>query len=300
MILAGLVFGLGSAMFGGLSNICVGLAGRRVASVTMLAGAQVATFAALVAIALVSYTAIPMDSSSLLTAAAVGFVSTVGYLSFFVALRLGPIAVAGPIVAAYGGIVVLIAVLVFGEAVRPGQVVGVVLAFVGVILAGVVVDAGWRGVRLFGPGIMFAVVASVGFAINVTGLSTLIGVVGWLPALVLWRFWLTTFSCALFVILRARRRWAGRKHVAAESAQERVPRRELGLIVAAGLTDAAAILCLSVGLNLSYVWLVGLISSFGPLSTSLSGLVVFGERLKPAQVLGLCFVGVSLVFLSRS
>jgi len=299
MLFTGLLFGLGSAVFGGLSNICVALVGRQISSVVMLAGAQVTTLVALGSVALLSGTVIPQDADSLILAAAVGLVSACGYLAFFVALRLGPIAIVGPIVAAYGGIAVLIGVLVFGEPLRVGQAAGVVLAFLGVVLAGVVLDSGWRGVRLFGPGIVFAIVASVGFAVNVGGLATLIRVDGWLQAVVLWRISLTAFATALLVVVLARSWWKGRnRDSAGEIARSGLPRRDLRLIVACGLTDAAAVLFLSLGLHLSYIWLVGLVSSFGPLSTALSGVVLFGERLKPAQVLGLGLVGLSLIFLS--
>src|SRR3954468_12984947 len=67
----------------------------------------------------------------------------------------------------------------------PGQAVGVISALVGVALTGLVLDEGWRRVRFFGPGIVFALVASVGFAINVTGLSTLVSNEGWLQGLIL-------------------------------------------------------------------------------------------------------------------
>jgi drug/metabolite transporter (DMT)-like permease len=173
--------------------------------------------------------------------------------------------------------------------------VGVVLALSGVILAGVVLDSGWRGVRLIGPGVGFAVVASFGFAINVTGLSRLISLNGSLEALVLWRFWLTTFSCALWIVM-ATYRWATRKPATTNG--DKATPRDYGFVVGAGVTDAAAILSLTLGLSVSYVWLVGLLSSFGPLSTALSGVVLFRERLKPVQIAGLALVGVSLVFLA--
>lgn len=264
----------------------------------MLAGAQVTTLGVLLAIAFISGTSLPNDGTGFANAAVIGIVSTTGYLAFFVALRLGPVAVVGPIVGAYGGIAVLIAIFVLGEAVRPGQAVGVISALVGIALTGLVLDEGWRRVRFFGPGIAFALVASVGFAINVTGLSTLVSKEGWLQGLILWRFWLTAFSLLLFLVAALYRALRGRRSAIAVSGAQRISNRDLAVIAAAGLTDAGAVLSLSLGLNFSYVWLVGLISSFGPLSTALSGVVIFGERLRRAQIVGLAFVAVSFVFLS--
>ena len=54
-------------------------------------------------------------------------------------------------VAAYGGLTVVLAVLFRGESLTPLQALGATVATVGVILTGVAFDGGLRGIRFAGP-----------------------------------------------------------------------------------------------------------------------------------------------------
>ena len=100
-----------------------------------------------------------------------GLVAAGAYLSFFTGLRIGPLSVVSPVVAAYGGLTVVLAVLVRGETLTPLQALGAALATVGVILTGLVSDGGWRRTRVAGAGVGFAIVALVCFAVLTIGLA---------------------------------------------------------------------------------------------------------------------------------
>jgi drug/metabolite transporter (DMT)-like permease len=82
--------------------------------------------------------------------------------------------VVSPVVGAYGGAAVVLAVLLFGEVVSPTQVVAVIAAVAGVVLASVAFDREAMRARVRGPGPALAIVASIGFAVNVMGLTFLI------------------------------------------------------------------------------------------------------------------------------
>ena len=69
-----------------------------------------------------------------------GVVAAGAYLSFFTALRIGPLSVVSPVVAAYGGLTVVLAVLVRGETLTALQAIGAALATIGVILTGLVFE----------------------------------------------------------------------------------------------------------------------------------------------------------------
>ena len=70
-----------------------------------------------------------------------------------------------PVIVAYGGTTVVLAVLLRGETLLPAQVVGAVLATAGVVLAAIVFDGGsMRGARLVGPGVAVAIVTMLLFA----------------------------------------------------------------------------------------------------------------------------------------
>lgn len=287
-MLLGLLLGLLSATGGGLSNLAVAVAARRIGSIPTLAGTQLSGLILFAAAAVVLGTTLEEVAALAVPAFAVAVVSSLTYLSFFVGLRLGPLSVVGPTVSAYGGLVVVIAVVVLGEPLRPLQATGVVLAWVGIMLAGVRRSADWSSIRLIGPGVGFAMLATVGFALNVLGLRALVAMGGWLPALLAWRAWTALITIVLLLgALMIRRS----PPIAASS------RRSLHFVVAAGLADAAATIALSIGLEVSYAWLVGLVSSWGPLSGVLAGVAVFGERLTRVQAGGLTLVAASLLFL---
>ncbi len=180
---AGLLLGLGAAVCWGLTDIAGALAGRRVGSLLALAFAQVLSVVVLVVVILAAPGAVRWDTAALPTAVAVGVGSAVAYLAFFTALRIGPITVVSPVVAAYGGLVVVLAVVLRGESLTLIQAVGAAVATLGVVLTGLSFDGGVRRTRLVGPGVPFAIVALVFFAFVTVGLAGPIEQTGWLAAI---------------------------------------------------------------------------------------------------------------------
>src|SRR6185436_14595956 len=124
---------------------------------------------------------------AIVVSAAVGIVGAAAYLAYFTGLRVGPIAVVSGMVAAYGGLTVVLAVIVRGESLTPLQALGAVVATVGVVMTGVAFDTGWRKTHLAGPGVVFAVVALVLFSVMTVGLAEAIETSAWLPVIALSR-----------------------------------------------------------------------------------------------------------------
>jgi drug/metabolite transporter (DMT)-like permease len=95
-----------------------------------------------------------------------GLLAAVAYLAYFTALRIGPLSIVSPVIVAYGGATVVLAVAFGGETLTGQQAAGAVLATAGVVLAGVTFEArSLRGVRIVGPGVVAAVVTLIGFAV---------------------------------------------------------------------------------------------------------------------------------------
>jgi DME family drug/metabolite transporter len=222
----------------------------------------------------------------------VGLAGTGAYLSFFTALRIGPLAVVSPITAAYGGLTVVLAVVLTGERLTVLQAVGAVVATGGVVLAGLVFDGGIRHVRVVGRGVGLAIVALVLFAVMTIGAAGPIRAVGWLPVIFVGRLTSAIVSVSLLVIaLRLRPTWMS---PLMEAPAERT-RAALAVAGLAGLLDAVGLVSFSIGLEVSETWLVGLASSFGPAVAVLVAIAVLGERLRPTQWLGLAGIGLGLV-----
>ena len=110
-----------------------------------------------------------------------GVVAAGAYLSFFTALRIGPLAVVSPVVAAYGGLTVVGSVLIRGESLTSLQALGAALATAGVVLTGVVFDGGLARNADRRPGVVFSLIAMLLFTVLTVGLATPIRADGWLP-----------------------------------------------------------------------------------------------------------------------
>ncbi|HEY8800510.1 MAG TPA: DMT family transporter, partial [Candidatus Limnocylindrales bacterium] len=130
----GLLTGLGAALAWGTMDIGSALAGRRVGSLAVTAGGQVVSGVILFGLLIASGSSLPSDPRAIVLSAFVGIVGAGAYLAYFTGLRVGPIAVVSGMVAAYGGLTVLLAVIVRSESLTPLQAVGAAVATVGVVM----------------------------------------------------------------------------------------------------------------------------------------------------------------------
>jgi drug/metabolite transporter (DMT)-like permease len=289
----GILLGLTAAFAWGLTDTAATFASRRVGSLRATAGTQLTSVAVLGALLLATGASLPGDPAVTLTAIACGAIAAVAYLAFFTALRHGPITVVSPVVSTYGGLTVVLSVLLLGEALAPLQALGVVVATTGVVLASVSFTGGLRGARPVGPGVAYAVVALVAFAALTVVMSGPIRAAGWLPVLLLAR---TANAGTVWLILGVSRRVRPADPASAEG--RAVDRRALGLVLAAGLLDIGGFIAFAVGLEISQTWLIGITSSFGPVIAVAAGVLLLGERPRPIQWLGLGLVGVSIFLIA--
>jgi drug/metabolite transporter (DMT)-like permease len=287
----GLALGLGAALMWGLTDVSATFAGRRVGSLRVLAVSQTLGFTMLLVAALALGAQMPSDPRIVVTALVVGTAGACAYLSFFTALRIGPLSVVSPITAAYGGLTVVLAVLFRGESLSLAQVVAVAIATVGVVLAGLVFDGGVRGVSVVGRGVAFAFVALVLFAVMTVGLAGPIGEAGWLPVLLISRLANVGVSVMLLALALSRE---GDWFAPLLEAPEASSRRAFAIAALAGTLDVAGLVLFGIGLERAETWLVGLASSFGPAVAVLVAVTFLGERLRPSQWAGLVAIAVGL------
>src|SRR6266545_5168203 len=125
---SGLLLGLGAALMWGLTDVAAALAGRRYGSLRVVVSTQVVGVSVGVAILLASLARgapVPqLNGGSVALALACGLFGCIAYVGFFTALKIGPISVVSPTVSAYGGLTVVLAVLVRGETLTPLQALG--------------------------------------------------------------------------------------------------------------------------------------------------------------------------------
>ena len=289
----GLLTGLGAALAWGTMDILSALTGRRIGSLRVTAGIAVVGSVLLGIGAAVTGTGLPVDMTTLALCALLGVIGAGAYLAYFTGLQIGPIAVVSGMVAAYGGLTVVLAVIIRGETLTLIQAAGAAIATVGVILTGVAFDGGWRATRLAGPGVIFAVVALVLFSLMAITTDIALETAGWLQVLLVSRLVTSVISVAAVVVLAivARRRdpsLTGELEIWRR-------RRVIPILIFAGALDVLGLMSFAIGLETAPTWMVGLASSFGPAVTIIVAVVFLGERLKPIQWLGLVGIAVGMI-----
>jgi drug/metabolite transporter (DMT)-like permease len=292
----GLLTGLGAALSWGTLDLFSALASRRIGSLSVTTGMQLVGAALIWALALATGVSLPSDPAVLIGGSLVGLAGAGAYLSYFTGLRIGPISVVSGMVAAYGGLTVVLAVLFRGESLTPLQALGATTATVGVILTGVAFGGGLRGIRFAGPGVAFAVVALVLFAVMTIGSDIVLERAGWVQVLLVSRSANAITSVLVLVIAMTALRGPAAPLLQGERADGgRADKRVIGAVVLAGLLDIVGLMSFAYGLEVAETWLVGLASSFGPAVTIVVAVAFLGERLKPIQWLGLAGVLVGMI-----
>jgi drug/metabolite transporter (DMT)-like permease len=305
---SGLLYGLGAALAWGLTDVTAALGGRRYGSLRVVVVTQtlgVATLVAIQVVALLAGAPAPdLDLWSVAVAGLCGLFACVAYLAFFTALRIGPITVVSPTVSAYGGLTVVLAVVLRGESMTALQAVGALVATLGVTFVGLTFAEGIRSIRVVGPGVLFGIVALVGFATLTVTMADPIRTIGWLPALIISRGTNAALGAALLSVALGQP-WGWAEPFLAVRARPS-PRGRLRspatAVILAGLLDVAGLVSYGIGLETSAVWLVGLASSFGPVAAVIVAVLFLGERPRPIQWLGIVAIaaGIILIGLDRS
>ena len=295
----GLLTGLGAALSWGTMDIATALSSRLIGSLRVTAGVQLVCAVFLVLAGIVAGTTIPSDPSTLVMATVLGLIGAGAYFAYFTGLRIGPISVVSGMVAAYGGLTVVLSVVLRGESLTPLQALGATVATVGVILTGVAFGGGLRATRFAGPGVIFAVVALVLFALMAITMDVALDSAEWIQVLLVSRLVIALVSIIAIVALAI----AGRRTATSAAAPaspglvtRALPRRRIAvMLVVAGALDATGLISFAIGLSSAPTWLVGLASSFGPAVTILFAVAFLGERLKPIQWLGLFGVALGMI-----
>ena len=291
----GLELGLIAALCWGLTDVSAAVAGRRLGSLRVAAIVQVTSLIVIVVICLIRGSWLPARLDDILVSAVTGIVAAGAYLSFFTALRIGPLSVVSPVVAAYGGLTVLLAVVLRGETLTLLQAIGAGLATIGVILTGLVSAGGWRSTKVAGKGVGFAIVALICFAVLTIGLAGPIRSAGWLPVLLVARIANAATVLVVLVVVYTFRPRAAAPLLSGST--DRVPGLLIVAVLAAivgGALDIGGFVSFAIGLEIAPAWIVGLASSFGPVVSVIVAIALWHEKLQPSQWLGLAAIGAGL------
>jgi drug/metabolite transporter (DMT)-like permease len=294
----GLLTGLAAAVCWGTLDLFSALASRRIGSLRVTTGMQIVGAVLVWVTAIATGTQISMDPFVLIGGSLVGLAGAGAYLSYFTGLRIGPIAVVSGVVAAYGGLTVVLAVLLRGETLTGLQAVGAVIATIGVVMTGLAFDQGWRNTRFASPGVAFAVVALVLFATMTIISDVVIDRAPWLEVLVISRTANASLSIVVLVLALSVFRRLAAPIIEGEDGDGgtgRADARVVSFVILAGTLDVLGLAAFAYGLEHAETWLVGLASSFGPAVTIIVAVALLGERLRPTQWIGLGGILVGMI-----
>lgn len=261
---------LSSVLWGG-ADFLGGTISRRRAAALVVGTSQLAGLAAITLVALFSG-AFGDDTGYLPWAVGAGLAGLLGLVCFYAALAAGTMGVVSPI-AALGVMVPVVVGLARGERPAAVQLVGIVVAVVGVVLASGPEISGRQGAGL--RPLVLALVAALGFGVALIfiaeGART-----STLMTLVMMR--VTSVTVMGVVLVVALRRVARSRLV--------LDRRDVALVVFVGVCDVAANLTFGLASTRGLVSVVGLLGSLYPVVTVLLAQLVHGERLARLQTLG--------------
>jgi transporter family protein len=288
----GLLTGLAAALSWGTLDVITALASRVIGSLRVTAGMQSVSAVIFVALALITGTQMPAEPGSFAIAALLGFIGAGAYLAYFTGLQHGPIAVVSGVVAAFGGLTVVLSVVFRGESLTTLQAAGATIATIGVVLTGIAFEGGWRSTRFAGPGVVFSIIALILFSLMTMVTDIALETMEWLQVYSLARGVNAATSIVVLVLLARRTGGRSERPVGGPAWSES---RIVGAIVVAAVLDVLGLIAFAIGLESAPTWMVGLAASFGPAVTILAAVAFLGERLKPIQWFGLAGVAVGMI-----
>jgi drug/metabolite transporter (DMT)-like permease len=301
----GLALGLLASLLWGVAEISGAVSTRMVGSLRVLVGSQAVSIVVLGAIVIARPELLGPDPvAGMLWAFPVGLLASLVYLAYYTALRIGPVSIVSPVIVAYGGAAVVLAVIVRGETLLPAQAAGAAIATAGVVLAsisfghkddGAEGSSGGRRLRVLGPGVAVSIVTLIGFALLAVLLAGPIKEYGWLPAAIGSR---AGNNLASLLILGIALRSSSRRFSPLLLPWHGWSRQAVTLVIATGAFDVLGFVGFAIGLEVAPAWLVGLASAFGPVLALVWAVVGLGERPQRSQWVGLAGILVGVVVLA--
>ena len=265
-----------SALMWGTADFLGGVTARRRSAVAIYLGSQAFGFVLLLTVALVRG-----DWHAPLGyvwwGIGLGISGLVAMIAFYRALALGPMGLVSPLVA----IAVVVPVVVgfaSGEVPSSMEIAGIVIAFIGVLLASGPEITGAESMK---P-LVYTGVAAVGFGLLYVGMSKGSETS---PSMTMLTYRATSMVILLVALIVARR--AGG-----------ITKADLPVLAAIGILDASANLLFGIASTLGMLSTTSVLSSLYPVATAVLAAIVLRERLRPIQYVGVTVAMIGVVLLS--
>jgi drug/metabolite transporter (DMT)-like permease len=291
---SGFFLAAAAAVAFGATDFLGALVSRRTGAAMVVLAVCAISVVVLAFVAAITSAALPSDASSIAQLLLLGAVFALSYAALFEGLRRGPLSVVSPITTAYGAATVVLAAIFLGERANGLQLAGVTLATLGAAATSVVADTTSKRVSGVGGGPLFGVIGLLGQAVVTVALRDRVRLYGSMPALLVLRVGATLAAGGLAMVIAKRR--ASRPLGPTEGAiRPGLPARYIVGLGTLGLIDTLAQALVATALLAAPAWLVGVVSSCGPVLVTSAALALLGERLRPNQWLGLVLLALGLI-----
>lgn len=298
-----LILGLLSSLFYGASDFLGALTARRLtvlkASVAVYAAATITAGAAL---AIFPWS---FGERALWSGVAAGVLATVGMVTFYAALAIGPMSLLAPLIALIQTAIPVAVSATTGQPLSPIVWVAIVLALVATML--ISVPAGAAVTRITTQGGVLAVVSGMTLGLSVVALDAAPAESGVFPAFL-------DVGCGLALLLplmafrktRGRLAWLGESNTPDPAPADVIPLRTLTPTRAVTMSAAAGVLLgvgnilLVVALHTGNLAVVAVLVSLYPLGTVLLARLVLKERLSLPQLGGVALAVAAAILLGVS
>lgn len=265
---------LSSSMWG-VADFIGGLKSRRLPAFAVFAYSQAAALVIMVAAMFVT-SAWTAPTDYLPWAIASSIVGMVGLLAFYTALAIGPMGIVAPI--ASMSVMVPVGVgLVRGESPSVTQLIGVLFAVIGILLASGPELSGRKSARAVG----LAALSAIGFGFALVTIAE-----GSATSTVMTMLGMRTTSVTIAVVVALVLRSTGG-----------LERRDVPALVAVGILDVSANLAFGISSTLGLLSLTSVAASLYSVVTAVLAAIFLRERLRPIQYAGGCaaIIGIVLV-----
>jgi drug/metabolite transporter (DMT)-like permease len=282
---SGVVLGASAALCWGVVDVAIALLARRAAFVSVTFVVQSASLAMLAGLAVALGDAPELSAGQWVAVAALGPIGISAYLAFYRALELGPIAIVSPIASANGAVVVVLAVVLLGDALSTTQALGAGLVVCCVVLAAVELGERMPATAVDDDGVRLAVLATTLFGGYLFSLVALAESLGWLLPILLTRM----TGLPLLAVIVARRR---------ERPWRLLRPGALILACAVGWLESAGFLLFNRGAELGQAAVTSAAAATYPLVPIACGLLLLHERLRTYQAVGVAGVLAGMTLLA--
>ncbi len=311
-------YGLIAALGWGVSSVAATHAARRMGTLAALLASQLTgTIVLITILGAMRPHLLALPATAVLGLAGAGFLSLIGWLTYYRALEYGPVGIVSGTAATYGGVTALLPMLVLGEPLGMFGGLGDALAVAGVATAALrvtagPVDGGWRQAagpwgtvsggrapvlsgmagqaglvrrRRSWPGLLLALASAATYGTGAFWLGMYAASAGWLVSALMVD--VISVTGLLAALICKHKRPEGGMAGAAWAA-------------AAGLTEALALVAFARGGQAGQVAVTAAVSSTYPFIPLAAGLLLFRERLSGLQVFGICVAIAGLTLVSMS